>query len=144
MNQLKVKKLHPDAKLPRKAHATDAGWDIYTPLAFYVAPGETDVVNVQLAVEIPEGFYGHMRPRSSQFKVGVNVSGVVDSSYRGALRVMITNTNSSGDFGDRVIYERGDRIAQMLILPVPEFEVVEVQELSETTRGSGGFGSSGA
>lgn len=142
---LNVKRLHKDATLPTKAHPGDAGWDLHcypkngSPYA-EVAPGKSALVGTGIAVSIPPGYFGYIRSRSglaskSDLEVG---AGVVDSGYTGEVRVLLRN------HGDRIQYPVvGDRIAQLLILPVPEVKLVEVDSFEETDRGEGGFGSSG-
>lgn len=143
--ELKIKRLHKDATLPTKAHPGDAGWDLHcypkndSPYA-EVAPGKSALVGTGIAVSIPPGYFGYIRSRSglaskSNLEVG---AGVVDSGYTGEVRVLLRN------HGDRIQYPvLGDRIAQLLILPIPEVTLVEVDSFEETDRGDGGFGSSG-
>ena len=143
--ELKIKRLNIDATLPTKAHPGDAGWDLHclpkngSPYA-EIAPGKSALVGTGIAVSIPPGYFGYIRSRSglaskSNLEVG---AGVVDSGYTGEVMVLLRN------HGDRIQYlVAGDRIAQLLILPVPEVTLVEVDSFEETDRGDGGFGSSG-
>lgn len=143
--ELKIKRLHKDATPPTKAHPGDAGWDLHccpkndSPYA-EIAPGKSALVGTGIAVSIPPGYFGYIRSRSglaskSDLEVG---AGVVDSGYTGEVRVLLRN------HGDRIQYPMaGDRIAQLLVLPVPEVKLVEVESFEETDRGDGGFGSSG-
>ena len=145
MPDLKVKRLRDEAILPSRAHNHDAGFDLHclpkndSPYA-EIAPGKSALVGTGIAVFIQEGYFGYIRSRSglaskSHLEVG---AGVVDSGYTGEVQVLLRN------HGDRIQYIiAGDRIAQMLILPVPEVTLVEVDSFEETDRGEGGFGSSG-
>lgn len=147
MLKLKVKKLHPDAKLPTKAYESDAAFDLYLcgDNSWQTGRG-VYILRTGIAVEIPEGYYGQIACRSSLGREGyVVLGGVIDSSYRGEVCVMLTRMNepaSSSTFPS-LVFSPGDRIAQLLILPVPQVAVVEVDELSSSERGTGGFGSTG-
>lgn len=141
--KLPVAKLHEDATLPTRAHEGDAGLDLYACEAAHIGPGERWSVGTGLAVEIPEGHAGLVLPRSGLAKKHgialVNAPGLIDSGYRGELRVLLLNTDPAETF--RV--EPGDRIAQLVIAPIALAEPVETEALAESTRGDGGFGSSG-
>ena len=141
--ELPFRVLHPDARLPAAAHEHDAGLDLRSVAELELAPGERALVPVGLAVEIPPGHAGLVIPRSGlAARHGItilNAPGLVDAGYRGELRVALLNTDRSEPFPIAV----GDRIAQLVIVPVPAVEVVVVDELEETVRGVGGFGSSG-
>lgn len=147
MINLKVKKLHPDAKLPTKAHASDAAFDLYVGgRDWWQTWGGVYLLKTGIAVEIPEGYYGQIACRSSIGKEGyVVLGGVIDSSYRGEVSVMLARIPkpASPSTQPPIVFFSGDRIAQLLILPVPQVEVVEVDELSSSERGTGGFGSTG-
>lgn len=147
MLELKVKKLHPDAKLPTKAHASDAAFDLYLCGEDPWQTGNgTYVLHTGIAVEIPEGYYGQIAGRSSLGKRGyVVLGGVIDSSYRGEVSVLLARMNEPAPHNTFpfLVFSPGDRIAQLLILPVPQVEVAEVGELSSSERGTGGFGSTG-
>lgn len=138
---LRVKRLHPDAKLPTRATDGSAGWDLYALEQVTVPKDQTRLVPTGVAVEIPTGFVGLLCMRSgfaTKFCFSMaNGVGVIDSDYRGPVKVPVRN----GSWIEAV--EFGDRIAQLVIVPCPTFELVEVDELSETGRGTGGFGSSG-
>jgi dUTP pyrophosphatase len=138
-----VAKLKAEAVLPSRAHEGDAGLDLYACEAAHIGPGERWSVGTGVAVEIPEGHAGLVLPRSGlAMKHGialVNAPGLIDSGYRGEVRVLLLNTDPAETF--RV--EPGDRIAQLLIAPVAPAEPVEVAALAESARGDGGFGSSG-
>jgi len=142
MIELPIRRLREDAVLPERAYAGDAGLDLTACERHELGPGERAVVPTGLAVAIPEGYAGFVQPRSGlAAKHGisvVNAPGLVDSGYRGELRVVLLNTDLRTPF----VVERGMRIAQLVVLPVPEVELVEVEELPETERGVRGFGSS--
>jgi dUTP diphosphatase len=144
MIELAVQRLRDDAVLPERAYAGDAGLDLSACERHELGPGERGVVGTGLAVAIPEGYAGFVQPRSglaSRHGVTiVNTPGLVDSGYRGELRVVLLNTDSREPF----VVEPGMRIAQLVVLPVPEVEVAEVEELPESERGVRGFGSSRA
>jgi dUTP pyrophosphatase len=137
-----VKRLRPDAVLPSRAYAGDAGLDLAACERVELEPGERSLVPTGLAVAIPEGYAGYVQPRSGlATKHGisiVNTPGLVDSGYRGELLVNLVNT----DRRERFVVEPGMRIAQLVVLPVPELELVEVDELPDSERGVRGFGSS--
>ncbi len=136
---VKVKKLNPKAKIPTKAYQGDAGWDVYATQRIYIDPYQTVVVNTGLAFEMPEGWHMQVHTRSSFGKRGVRCHlGIVDSGYRNELGVIVHN-NSLEHF----IIEDGDKFAQLLFLPVPKVTLTEVENLTDTDRGLGGFGSSG-
>lgn len=140
---LRFAKLKPEATLPTRAHEGDAGLDLYACEAAHIGPGERWSVGTGVAVEIPEGHAGLVVPRSGLAKKHgialVNAPGLIDSGYRGELRVLLLNTDPAETF--RV--EAGDRIAQLVIAPISLAEPVEVESLTESARGDGGFGSSG-
>ena len=142
--RVKVKKLHPDAIIPKYAKAGDAGMDIHT-----VARGEADkygnmVYKTGLAFEIPDGHVGLIYPRSSVSKTPHSLRnhvGVIASGYRGEIIFKFGWVESSSN--ETQVYDKGDRIGQIMIMPYPKVEFVESDELNETDRGSGGFGSTG-
>ncbi len=142
--ELKVKKLHKDAILPRKAHATDACFDLF---AVELDVDEEWFYNTGIAIEIPEGYYGQILTRSGMAKVGIFVvGGVIDSGYRGEIKVFIQCPGLDGWLYDEKgkelqKYCKSQAVAQLAILPVPECEIVEVDELSQSDRGVNGFGS---
>lgn len=144
MNPIRVKKLHPNAKLPTYGSAEAAGADLYACLdePVTIAPGETAWIPTGLALEVPKGCAGLVYARSSLgAKRGLapaNKVGVIDSDYRGEIRVVLLN---HGKVPQTV--ENGERVAQFLITPVLTPGYVEVEELSDTDRGTGGFGSTG-
>jgi dUTP pyrophosphatase len=140
---LPVAKLREDATLPTRAHEGDAGLDLYACEAAHIGPGERWSVGTGIGVEIPEGHAGLVLPRSGLAKKHgialVNAPGLIDAGYRGELRVLLLNTDPAETF--RV--EQGDRIAQLVIVPIALAEPVEAEALAESARGDGGFGSSG-
>ena len=140
--RLEVKKVRESAVVPARAYAGDAGMDLAACERVELAPGARALVPTGLAVAIPDGYAGYVQPRSGlAAKHGisiVNTPGLVDSGYRGELLVNLVNHDPHEAF----IVEPGMRIAQLVILPVPEVELVEVDELPESERGVRGFGSS--
>lgn len=140
--QLPVAKLKEEAILPTRAHPGDAGLDLYACEAAHIGPGERWSVGTGLGVEIPEGHAGLVLPRSGIARDHgislVNSPGLIDSGYRGELRVLLLNTDPAETF--RV--SPGDRIAQLVLTPILIAEPVE-SALAESARGAGGFGSSG-
>lgn len=137
-----MKRLHPDAALPSRAYSGDAGFDLAACERVELAPGERALVPTGLAVAIPEGYAGYVQPRSGlAAKHGisiVNTPGLVDSGYRGELKVNLLNTDRAESF----VVEPGMRIAQLVILELPDVDLVEVEALPESERGVRGFGSS--
>ena len=142
MIELPVRRLRPDAQVPTRAYAGDAGIDLAACERVELAPGERALVPTGLAVAIPAGYAGYVQPRSGlATKHGisiVNTPGLVDSGYRGELLVNLLNTDPREAF----VVEPGMRIAQLVVLAVPEVEPVEVEELPDSERGDRGFGSS--
>jgi dUTP pyrophosphatase len=142
MIELPIQRLRPDAVVPARAYSGDAGLDLSACERVELAPGARALVPTGLAVAIPEGYAGFVQPRSGlAAKHGisiVNTPGLVDSGYRGELLINLVNTDTHEAF----VVEPGMRIAQLVILPIPELELVEVDELPESERGVRGFGSS--
>jgi dUTP pyrophosphatase len=140
--ELPIRRLREDAVVPTRAYAGDAGLDLAACERVELGPGERATVGTGLAVAIPEGYAGYVQPRSGLAARNgitiVNAPGLVDSGYRGELRVVLLNTDTAEPF----VVEPGMRIAQLVILPVPEVELLEVDELPEAQRGVRGFGSS--
>lgn len=141
--ELPIKRLDPSVELPTYAYEGDAGLDLRSNEDVVLAPHERRLVGTGLAVAIPEGYAGFVQPRSGlALKEGLsmaNTPGLVDSHYRGELKVCAVNLDN-----ERPIHiERGERIAQLVIQRVPRVSLTEVDKLDETDRGSGGFGSSG-
>ena len=142
MIELPVQRLRKDAVIPARAYHGDAGLDLAACERVELPPGERAIVGTGLAVAIPEGYAGYVQPRSGlATKHGisiVNTPGLVDSGYRGELLVNLLNTDTHEPF----VVEPGMRIAQLVILELPEVELVEVDELPDSERGVRGFGSS--
>jgi dUTP pyrophosphatase len=140
--ELPVVRLREEATLPERAYAGDAGLDLSTCERVELAPGERGVAPTGLAVAIPEGFAGFVQPRSGLAArhgvTVVNSPGLIDSGYRGEIRVVLLNTDRERTF----VAEAGDRVAQLVVLPVPGLEPVELDELPASERGVRGFGSS--
>jgi dUTP pyrophosphatase len=140
---LPFKRLDPGAALPERAHAGDAGLDLRSVVDMDVGPGERAMVPTGLSVAIPEGHAGLVLPRSGlatrQGLTLANAPGLIDAGYRGEIVCAVVNL----DRGEPVTIARGDRIAQLVIVAVPEVEPAWVEELPPSTRGEGGFGSTG-
>ena len=146
---IKVKKLSPTAIVPTKSRKSDAGYDLYADENFTLRPEETRLISTGIALAIPDGYAGLIWDRSGLGSKGIHRhAGVVDSSYRGEVRVALSNSRShiayfGGDVNNTYLIAKGDRIAQILFQEVPHFDLIEAEELDETNRGSSGFGSSG-
>ena len=140
--ELPIRRLRDDAVVPERAYAGDAGLDLTACERVELAPGGRATVGTGLAVAIPEGYAGFVQPRSGlAARHGitiVNAPGLVDAGYRGELKVVLLNTDARESF----LVEPGMRIAQLVVLPVPRVEPVEVDELPDSERGVRGFGSS--
>lgn len=137
---IEVKKLHPDAKLPARAHEGDAGLDLFSVGGFVIGPEERVSVPTGIAIAVPPGHVGLIMDRSGlAAKHGITtLGGVIDSNYRGEWGIIMLNTSDTA-------YEvmPGERVAQMLVVPIAVPEVCEVSELDDTIRGEGRFGSTG-
>lgn len=164
---LAIKKVHPDAALPKYAKQGDSGFDLVAVEDVIIEPGETKSVKTGLAFDIPEGYEIQVRPRSGiTLKTKLRVQlGTVDSNYRGEVGVIVDNTHESvhvtmpvhfctgidGELKEidentvfnSYIIRKGDRIAQAILAPVTTANFIEVQELSESIRGTNGYGSTG-
>ena len=142
MSELPFKRLDRSATLPVRAYAGDAGLDLAAVERVELAPGARALVGTGLAVAIPDGHAGFVQPRSGLAAEHgitiVNAPGLVDSGYRGELKVILLNT----DLAQTFVVEPGMRIAQLVVVPVATPQPVEVTELPETERGEKGFGSS--
>jgi dUTP pyrophosphatase len=142
--RVNIKKIHPDAVIPSYAKAGDAGMDLIATSIISETPSQI-TYGLGIALEIPEGFVGLVFPRSSIRKTRLQLSnsvGVIDSGYRGELqatfnKITTTIENQKND------YKVGDRVCQIIIIPYPPIEFNEINELSNTERGEGGFGSTG-
>lgn len=151
---IKVKKLSSFAKIPTRTKESDAGYDLYACQRTFINPMDRLSVSVGISIEIPEGYYGRIAPRSGlALRHGIDVlAGVVDSGYRGELRVVLINLNLpegqsslQGLFGDKTRFQikEGDRIAQLIIEKCHTVNFVESEALSDSDREGAGFGSSG-
>jgi dUTP pyrophosphatase len=140
---LRFARLHDGAREPARAHDGDAGYDLYAVETASISPGERASVGTGIAVEIPDGWAGLVLPRSGlAVRHGItlpNAPGLIDSGYRGEVRVLLLNTDPHETFE----ISPGDRIAQLILVRHEVPELVEVESLEETVRGAGGFGSSG-
>lgn len=142
MIDVAIRRLRPDAVMPRPAYEGDAGLDLAACDRVSLGAGERAVVGTGLAIEIPAGYAGFVQPRSglaARHGIGVvNSPGLIDSGYRGEIRVVLLNT----DARERFEVEPGMRIAQLVIAPIASVRLVEVEELVASDRGERGFGSS--
>jgi dUTP pyrophosphatase len=140
--ELPIQRLREDAVVPLRAYSGDAGLDLAACERVELAPGQRATVGTGLAVAIPEGYAGYVQPRSGlAAKHGitiVNTPGLVDSGYRGELKIILLNTDAAESF----VVEAGMRIAQLVVLEIPSVDPVEVDELPASERGVRGFGSS--
>lgn len=141
--KLLIKKLHPEAKLPEKAHPTDAGFDLFSIEEKEIPPGEARLIKTGIAIQLPPNTEAQVRPRSGlalKHSVTVlNSPGTIDEDYRGEVGVILINHGKKP-----FIVEQGLKIAQMVIQPVLSVDIEETTgDLSETERGAGGFGSTG-
>jgi dUTP diphosphatase len=140
--EVAITRVRSDARLPERAYAGDAGLDLATCEAVRLAPGERALVPTGLAVAIPEGYAGFVQPRSGLAArdgiTVVNSPGLVDAGYRGEIQVVLLNTDRERTF----TAEAGERIAQLVVLAVPELTLREVADLPPSERGVRGFGSS--
>lgn len=135
---IKVQRLHPAAILPTCATALAAGADLCCVEAFTLEPGARRLVATGLAIEIPPGWYGRVAPRSGlAVKHGIDtLAGVIDADFRGELRVLLINLGEQA-----VSFDAGARVAQLIIEPAANADYIWIEELSNTARGAGGFGS---
>ena len=143
MIEIPVLRLREDAVVPRTAYAGDAGLDLSTCEPLELSPGERAVAKTGLAVAIPDGYAGFVQPRSGLAArdglAVVNSPGLIDSGYRGEIQVVLLNTDRERTF----VAGRGERIAQLVVVAVPDVTLHEVEVLPESERGARGFGSSG-
>ena len=142
--RLRVRRLHPAARIPSRAHPGDAGLDLHSVESVDLAPGERARIATGIAIELPDDHAGWVVPRSglaARHGVGlVNAPGLIDSGYRGELAVVLINLDREAAFS----VEAGMRIAQLVVSRVAAPEPIEVVELEASARGTGGFGSTGA
>jgi dUTP pyrophosphatase len=138
--QLKIKKIDPEAKLPNYAHSYDAGMDLYALEEVKIKPGEIARIRSGIAMEIPDGYVGLCWDKSGlSMKNGIKVlAGVIDAGFRGEIVMGVINLGK-----EEYTFEKGHKVMQMLVQPVEIMDIIEVEELSDTSRGEGGFGSTG-
>jgi len=137
--ELKVKKIHPGAKLPVYGHPGDAGFDLFACVDLVLGPGEVNAVPTGLKMAIPRGHVGLIWDKSGISLKGVHkLAGVVDAGYRGEVQVVMINLGR-----ETYAIKAGMKIAQMLVQPVHEVAIREADDLDDTSRGEGGFGSTG-
>jgi dUTP pyrophosphatase len=137
--KLLVKKCRPDARIPTRAHKEDAGIDLYACGHHIVPPHKQVMIPIGIAMEIEEGYVGLIWDKSSTGSKGMKtMGGVIDAGYRGELHIMVHNLADTP-----YTFEHGDKVAQMLIQKVEFPDIIETETLSETKRGTGGFGSTG-
>jgi dUTP pyrophosphatase len=141
--RLQIKRLDPDLPLPSYARAGDAGLDLLAAEDVTLGPGERHAVSTGIALAIPEGFAGFVHARSGRaLKEGLalaNAPGLIDSGYRGQVKVIVVNLDPT----EKIVVKRGEKIAQLVIQPVEHATIEAVDELSDSERGDGGFGSTG-
>ena len=137
--ELKVKKIHKDAKLPSYGHVGDAGLDLFSVVECVLKGGEARAISTGIQVAIPDGYVGLIWDKSGISLKNIHrLAGVVDSGYRGEIKVVMTNLSA-----EAFSIEKGMKIAQMLIQPISKVKVVDAEELDDTSRGENGFGSTG-
>ncbi|PCI21285.1 dUTP diphosphatase [Candidatus Wolfebacteria bacterium] len=138
--EVKIKRIHKDARLPEYAHKGDAGMDLFCCDRYIIQPGERILVSTGLSIELPEGYVSLIWDKSGiAIKKGITtLGGVIEHTYRGEYGVILFNTSKE-------VYElnKGDKIAQLLIQPIVTAQIEEVDELSDSVRDEGGFGSTG-
>ena len=139
-SQIRFLKLRPEAQIPTRSHPSDAGMDLYSLEDAVLKPGEKVVLSTGLAAEFPKGYFISIRDRAGlAAKHGLHsLAGVVDCHYRGEWKVVLVNLGK-----EEYKVTSGDRIAQAILHKIPEVEVLEVEKLSHSDRGEGGFGSTG-
>jgi dUTP pyrophosphatase len=139
VEKVEAMKVSPEATLPTRAHPEDAGMDLYGLEDVIIEPSQGKLARTGIAMAIPQGFVGMIADRSSLGKRGVKTAGgIIDEGYRGEIQVIVWNIS-----GEPIHLKRGERIAQLLILPIATPAIVEVTTLDETKRGANGFGSTG-
>lgn len=139
-----VQRLHDAARLPERAQPGDAAWDLFADTDCVIGPGERSLIGTGIAVALPPGYAGFVHARSGRaWRDGlglVNAPGVIDSGYRGEIKVIAVNLDDSRD----IVVQRGDRIAQLVVQRVHQSPLIEVEQLPGTQRSDAGFGSSGS
>ncbi len=137
--ELKVKKVRMDAKLPQYGHTGDAGLDLFSSIDFVLEKGQVEAIPSGVKVAIPDGYVGLIWDKSGVSLKGVHrLAGVIDSGYRGEVKVVMINLSDKP-----FAIDKGMKIAQMLVQPITMVRVVEAEDLDNTSRGEGGFGSTG-
>jgi dUTP pyrophosphatase len=137
--EMKAKKIHKDAKLPSYGHVGDAGLDLFSVMECVLKGGEVRAISTGVQVAIPDGYVGLIWDKSGISLKNIHrLAGVIDSGYRGEIKVVMTNLST-----EAFSIEKGMKIAQMLIQPIVKVKVVDSEVLDETTRGEDGFGSTG-
>jgi len=140
MMLVKIKKLNSQAKTPTRANVSDAGYDLYSVEEGLILSGTRKLIKTGVSIAIPPGYYGRVAPRSGlAVKKGIDVlAGVIDSGYRGEIGVVLQNLDEH-----HFTYKKGDRIAQLILEQCNSIEWVEVEDLQDSQRSDGGFGSTG-
>jgi dUTP pyrophosphatase len=137
---LSFKKFHPDAIVPSYAHHNDAGCDLCTPVAITAVSRQITKIPLGLGIALPDGYMFMIYDKSGLASRGLQVvGGIVDAGYRGEIAVLLYNTTDAD-----IAFESGNKVAQGIIVPVVQADFTQIDEFSETTRGAGGFGSTGA
>jgi dUTP pyrophosphatase len=131
--------LDKGAKMPTKAHIADAGFDLYAPKEVYIREGGSAKIDTGVHIEIPKGYVGFLKSKSGlNVQCGITGEGVIDAGYTGSIVAKLYNNGC-----DTVKFEAGQKIIQIVFLPIPEVELVETDSFEQTERGDNGFGSSG-
>lgn len=130
--------LDENAKMPTKAHDTDAGFDLYAPQRTFVRSGSSAIIDTGVHIEIPKGFVGFLKSKSGlNVKHGITGEGVIDAGYTGSIVAKLHND------GESIVFEEGQKIIQIVFLPIPDVELELTDSFEQTERGDNGFGSSG-
>lgn len=133
--------LDEGAYMPEKAHVEDAGFDLRAPVSFKLRPGEEKVIDLGVHMLIPRGYVGFLKSKSGlNVKYGITSEGVIDAKYTGSIRAKLRRDASQQN---NLLFEAGDKITQIVIIPIPEVALEKVDSLERTERGDGGFGSTG-
>lgn len=139
--KLFVKKLYPDACVPKRQTEDSAGYDLYSYSDYVIHAHSSELISTGVSFTVPKGTYGRIAPRSGMSCKGTDVgAGVVDRDYTGEVKVLLFNLNNNTS----IVINKGDRVAQLVLTKISTCPVVEVESLEDTSRGDGGFGSTGA
>ena len=130
--------LDENAKMPTKAHDTDAGFDLYAPKRVVIRAKDSEMINTGVHINIPKGYVGMLKSKSGLNLCGINGEGVIDAGYVGSIGAKLYNHGH-----EHVVLEEGQKIIQIVFLPIPEVELELTDSFEETERGNNGFGSSG-